>query len=501
MKELKELVKIVDRHKVKHLNVMTSAFKQGKMFDLYDAVYSGKISTDEEAIKYLYEETAGGPSAYRKLKERLKKQLINIALFIGTSVDMDKRQQLYYELQKNVTATKIIRSRGVYHSAIALARKTLKLAIRLEDSEVIVQMARLLMGMVGYMKGEKDFKKYSALLDERMELLYAEYKARKYTDHIILLTSLSSNEEKLLPILRQYEKDLRNISIPKPSANLLAFSYFIYVNRSRFENNHKELQVLCEEAIDRLGEKEFANPTFILVFLLQSFTTYYKFLEFDKGVRARDKALHLLQGGSRVNWFALQYHYVKLSFYCNQFEAAYDAIMSSITDKGFKKIGALNIEHWEIYYAYMIWLISVGRIDKPMPKKNLTSFRLAKFLNTLPQLSKDKEGYYTPIFILQLLFLVHQKKYDALIDRMESFKTHTYRYLNKRALYRSKCFINLLILLPACQFNKIALIRKSKTWRKRLSSKAINDDMASMQIEIIPYETLWEIVLEQLEIP
>ena len=57
------------------------------------------------------------------------------------------------------------------------------------------------------------------------------------------------------------------------------------------------------------------------------------------------------------------------------------------------------------------------------------------------------------ILILQILFLLHDKKWGAIIDRMEPLQSYRYRYLhNDSSTDRSNQFLKLLQLLPKHSF-------------------------------------------------
>jgi len=101
--------------------------------------------------------------------------------------------------------------------------------------------------------------------------------------------------------------------------------------------------------------------------------------------------------------------------------------------------------------------------------------------------------------ILQILFLLHQKKYSSIIDRVEPLNTYSYRYLRNDETYRSNCFIKILLQLPKSDFNKKAFLRHSDGFYQKLLEMPIEKAKQGNEVEIIPYETLYEFVLASLE--
>lgn len=156
------------------------------------------------------------------------------------------------------------------------------------------------------------------------------------------------------------------------------------------------------------------------------------------------------------------------------------------------------LERWRIYEGYTFFFISNKQI-KPDHNNPLKKFRITKFVNELPIYAKDKRGVNISIILIQILFLLEQKRFGDIIDRMESLKTYVHRYLRQDDTFRSNCFIKMLLTLPECSFHKKAVIRKSEKNFQKLIEKPLNMANQIAEIEIVPYEMLWEFVLESLD--
>ena len=129
----------------------------------------------------------------------------------------------------------------------------------------------------------------------------------------------------------------------------------------------------------------------------------------------------------------------------------------------------------------------------------ILSFRLKKFLNDIPIFSRDKRGYNIPVLIIQILFLIVNKKYERLSDRMEAIEKYTTRYLKKNENFRSNCFIKMLLQIPKRNFHRVAVERHAKKYRDKLKSVPLSIANQAYEVEIIPYAHLWEYVLESLD--
>lgn len=156
-------------------------------------------------------------------------------------------------------------------------------------------------------------------------------------------------------------------------------------------------------------------------------------------------------------------------------------------------------EQWRIYAAYLKFIKQV-RAEVIKGKDRSNTFRLGKFMNETPIFSKDKQGMNIPILIAQFLFLLAQKKYYKLIDRTEALAKYQSRYLQQDEWFRSQCFLKMLMQLPANNFHRQAVERKTEDWFARLDNRGQNRTTSGLfPYEIIPYETLWKWIVASLD--
>ena len=140
MKTLLELVGIITKGKARRIEVLGRATgTNSKVADLYDALCTGKVKTDKEAMRYLYGASPKA-SSYRNLKAGLKKRLFNTLLFINLGdPSLNEHEKAYYRCQKDWAAVKVLLRMGARNVAIRLAEKTLQLALRFDLTEIVVQ--------------------------------------------------------------------------------------------------------------------------------------------------------------------------------------------------------------------------------------------------------------------------------------------------------------------------------------------------------------------------
>ena len=121
-------------------------------------------------------------------------------------------------------------------------------------------------------------------------------------------------------------------------------------------------------------------------------------------------------------------------------------------------------------------------------------FKLGKFLNEVPKFSKDKKGMNINILIIQILVLLKDRRWPSIVDRIDALKAYIYRHLKSESTLRSDTFLSMLAVLPKSAFQWDQVEARPAQLRNQLQQGPI----LSVDFEIVPYEDLWEFVLELL---
>ena len=126
------------------------------------------------------------------------------------------------------------------------------------------------------------------------------------------------------------------------------------------------------------------------------------------------------------------------------------------------------------------------------------SFRVYRFMNSITAYSKDKRGMNIAVRIIYALFLLKLRKLGKFVDEMEALGKYNQRYLRGKVTHRPYYFIKMLTIIPNAHFNAVAARRKGQKYFNKLSSVSLAESRLPFEIEIYPYEDLWEVVLEIL---
>jgi len=129
----------------------------------------------------------------------------------------------------------------------------------------------------------------------------------------------------------------------------------------------------------------------------------------------------------------------------------------------------------------------------------LKDIRLARYLNSIPELYVDKKGMNVSIIIIQLLYYIILKDLDKLDSRFEAIEKYLTRYMKSDPLYRSYSFIRMLLQVPKQNFHPVAVQRHAKKYIANLEAISFLESHHPIEIEVMEYEVLWEELLRFLE--
>jgi tetratricopeptide (TPR) repeat protein len=319
-----------------------------------------------------------------------------------------------------------------------------------------------------------------------------------FTDISINFSTSKENRPELKEKIEAYAAYAESQVTKYQSYRLNLIGFNIITLTYQILNEHEKLMASCERAIRYFDSLEHdlasaANFRYILRML----PSQIMLGNYERAKELAHQALSLTDANN-YNYLRVLEFYLILGFYSRRYDIALKASEMVHAIPNFKDFPDSVQEYWKIYDGFIYLFIQLGKIKVPegaVPRQ----FKVARFLNEVPTYSKDKRGANVTILILQVLILLQQKKYDKIIDKADALKVYTSRYLRKNETYRSNCFIKMLLLLPHYAFNKKGVLRRSAKLEKRLSEVPIAEITPSIEVEVVPYETLWEIVKELLQ--
>jgi hypothetical protein len=165
----------------------------------------------------------------------------------------------------------------------------------------------------------------------------------------------------------------------------------------------------------------------------------------------------------------------------------------------FRKLSNETKERWNIYDTFLNYIIESQGEENPILKaQRKKAFRLNRFLNDSILYPKDQRIFTLHMVIAQLLFLLEKKNYNQCFERIERLKSYANRQLKKEEYYRAIQFIRLLQQLAKADFRIDNLSNTDKYYNRLIETPFFYRGL-STELEIIPFEKLWNIILSRLK--
>ena len=502
MDELTDLVEIVNKNRIKRINLIGDAdYKGSKLEILYDKIALGYDGNNDELAKELFGNSSSRKKYLSNLKGQLKERLINTLFFINTKESkLRDSQKAYYSCYKDLNAIHILLGKFARRPAIKMATKTFGVALKYEFTDIALELARILRRHYGSIIGDRiKFNFYN----DHVKTLNRKYEAELLAEEFYceIATNFVNSKgfkKEMSERAAQFSNELDRIPEQYRSFKFSLFYFNIKANQYELTGNYNQTLKVSKEALAYFSKNEhLTSPNHKLVYLVKKLTGEIFLKKFDQAEVTSEASLNLAQSGSR-NWYFCVDYTMRLHFYANNFKKAYDTFQKAVGHPKYNSLPPALSELWKIHEGFISYLVSIGKIEVD-DSDSSKRFKINKFVNEVPLYSRDKRGVNVNIIILQILFLLKEHKYGRIIDRVESLRMYTHRYLKKNETYRSNCFLKMLMQLPATSFHKTAVIRKASGYLEKLKEEPIGLSQQSAEIEIIPYEKLWDFILESLE--
>lgn len=502
MKDLIELANIVTKTKLRSVELFTNDDStDSKIQQFYNLVTEGRFASDDDAAEYFYGKSRKTPG-YQKLRKTLKDRLVNSLFIIDLKqASYTNRQKAYYECYKDWAAVKILLGKNAFETAEGIIRQLLIIARKYEFTELLVDIYHTLRLFHGTIYGDfKKYEEYNSSFKEYEKIWIVENRVEElYMDLSIKFINSKSNKADLQQQAIQYQEEIKEDMEVYETYQLQFCGWLIRLGVHTIVNDYEKLIQVCDDAITYFEKKTYVASVPLQVFLYQKCVGLGQLRRFDELEVCIQECLVYLEPG-RLNWFKVFELEFLLYTHNDKYTEAWSILYKILGHEKFAELPGNIQETWLISEAYLIFLAKAGKMkldDKSI--KKISEFRLSRFLNEMEIFSKDKMGMNVSILIVEVLLNVVMKNYDELIDRTEAIDKYRSRYLKDDMLKRSDLFLKMLLQIPRNAFQRQPVTEKADKYYQDLISIPIETANQTYEIEVVPYEKLWNYVLNLLE--
>ncbi len=504
MESLKEVCQIITPKRIRDIELFDPETGNGKRSQLkkfYNGVASGLYKTDKDAAKDLYD---AGPldGRYSKLKTKLKKRLNNYLFLTDNNVaSYSGYNQAKLSCHKNLALCNILMINGARNSAIKLARQLLNKAVKYTFNDIVMGCAKILKYYASFMGELKEYQLYKDMIVKYQKIHDADMLAEDYYQQIIIHYAKSvSSKSNMAQLAAGYLDELKPLAEKYNSFTLNYYMYNIWAFCCQLKGDFESTLTVYDLLESYLNQ----NPVFYQNNLVASINArrlqcYLHLNDFQQGAKAAHVCLKFYPK-RHTNWFIFNEQYFLMAMRTANYLKAKTIFDEVAHQRKFKSLTPDRKEKWRIFEAYLNFLITTGELSPEQIKNQRKKrFDIDIFINTLPIFSKDKRGYNIAILIIHILFMLKKGEFGRIIDRMDALRLYHSRHLKNEEDIRNKLFIKMLLIMEKQSFEFEKTRHKAKKYFDHMRSIQFKHEGTPMDAEILPYETLWKMVLSILQ--
>lgn len=493
MQDLKEIILLLIQHSIYPFK---GAEAKSKLLALWDGIAKGKFSTDEAAAKALYDESFEG-SKYRKLKSDFRERVLDAVLEIdGNQKSYSDYQKAYYECHRQWTVVRILTGQNANAAALSVATRLLRQAEKFDFTLLAMDIASYLRTQYGLRESnDKKFREANEVFEKHRKTYDAENQAEAlYTTLIVRYVNNRSAQADVSSLATEYWEQIHPFMEQHSTYKLQMYGYMIGLMRHTAANDHAQALIACNEALQFFKGRAYEPRVPLQIFYYQRLICNIQLRQFEEGQASADYCLKIMQEGT-FNWFKYRELYLQLSLHTGEFARAAELLYETLHHARFEFLPENVKEIWRIYEAFVHYLVLTG---KAPAKANEQKFKLAKFINDTPIFSKDKSGINIAIIVVKMLLMLQERKFAQMLDEVEAVEQYCYRHLRGDNAQRSYYFLKMLLHVPTSGFDPVVSAVKAERYLQKLKETPLQVANQTHEIEVIPYEMLWDIAIESL---
>lgn len=486
MDDLRRLVKLVEKYGLSNFPLINLNDDKTLEANLFVLLKEDEVANDKEAASKL-SVSNNGKVSYRMLKSRFKRKLLNHLHFVKFPENKTLHtNRIKVQCAKALYEAEILKTFNELRLAEKILDDALALAEQNEIHDYIVKILELQLWLCQMLAEGKKYELVSQRLRHFYELENLEKEATKLFLDILVIAKINFGSR--LNLLNNYDETIGMLKrLWEQSRSSKIYYYFSFLSLQYYElkGDYQSIASFTERAeldFDKsLVHKNWFN------FKFNGYMRVYALLqtgEYENGLKLAEKYIEHFDQGS-INWYAFMENYISLAFYKQDYALAEELLHNVFSIKQFKILPTPQVEAWELYRRH--WLLITNYIYRS-EKPDLQA------ITDVVVLPKDKTGFNVAIIVIETLErLANPDLFEFDFDS-ERLKRYIVKYLRGDKAKRARIFLRLLILTIKENFDSKSILLKSKNMVSTLKRTPPPGDAFS-EVEIVPYEHLWEITL------
>ncbi len=497
-----DLVKTVTKNKVKNIEVLGSASEDSSLTNkLYEGISKGKVKTDEDALKLLYGKKGDGKmGAYLRIKNRLIRQLINTSFFVDVNQPMfNDRAKALYNCYRDVVAANILIGRDAPRVGVYLLELTLEQTEKYEFIDLSADITRVLRGQYARsLASQETHEKMAKLHRQYEEKRRLELLAQDYFENLINYYIVKrSPDEAVNATASSYYEELVSKVKEADTSQFIYYTTTIGIIKYLSINDCENALKVCNDGMSVLQKRENTNRAALVSLALQKILCLTQLRDFSHECDETVKHFLSFVEPGELNWFRLHELHLHYCLFARRYEDALNIFALVSKNENYSTLTGAARDTWQLYGGYLHLLAALGKLDTAKVVEAVGEYRYGKLNNEIEVVNRDKHGMNIPLVLLPVLYSLAVGDFEEKDISPENLEKYRTRYLNIEMNRRSAAFLTLLLTYPKKEYATEIAERKIQKELDEMATEQPKVAGQTFAVEIIPYEDLWEMMMER----
>ncbi len=496
MEDIRKLIEIKRQKGHRSIQLLNQNFRKSEISKdnvLFDKIIENDLKTDSEAAKVVFKTDATNRN-YRNAKSKLRVKLLNNLYFL----DYDKKgytqyQKYEYESYSELHQARILMNEGAIDFVTKKLLHLLKFAKVCELIDIVDQALIWLKEIYAHQGKLSMYNEVVLALGYYLEYQKAIRDSEAlYFDELVQINKSFSAQIRILGKIPESIEQIKKKAIRFNSTRIELLAFRLELLYLRITNNFKKLVALCSEIEEGFLERKDGEIRVDLdknKLFLTKIDAYFNLHKFKEGLAFTNKKEEYFEPGSDP-WFEFCELRFQLAMFGKQFKKAAEYLREAKTNKNFNSLPENDLERWNIYRGYLIYFNNNKLVR--------WGFNFNHFFNFKLDFGKEFIGYEVAVLAIRFLYFLRDGDLKGLNITLKKINKYNSSHLDKRSNYRSSIFIRLINLVSENDFSYESVSSKSENYVEKLMGTYIPQDKYT-DLEVYPYELMWEEVLHILE--
>jgi tetratricopeptide (TPR) repeat protein len=503
--EMYDLIKkLISRRNPVHNQLKDEKTATGR---LMSGILAEQFESDKQAAKIIHTESESDAkriASYRKTKYQLVNRLVS-TLFSLNICNRTYSEYLVnaYSAKKELVATEMLLWFQSHKAMRLLVGRILKKARYYHLTREKLRCLEILRYHATLVGTQEDCLAYTQQVEVALKELNAEIRSAniKTVVRAQLTEQISFSPESLDELLKkanELEGMAKQFELRTIWLNCATCSGLVYRHAGQFDR----ALVLYERCFEFFhSNSHLTTGSKVSQICFYAVRCCMILRNFDRASQFAEEGLKHQEIGSS-NWFSHISLHSLLACHKGDWRVASEFFCWAVQHPKFHK-EVYRIELWSIIEGYLRFF--AGKSEwLPL---NITvhgqQFQLHHLLEEITEGRQDKAGLNIAILIFQVLHRLKERQFDLLESRIKALNNYLYKYLRKDntgRFYRTETLIHMFATMLNCRYEAKLTQTKTSAEFQQLLGHQQPDTVGGQQIEeIVPYEHIWERVLQELQ--